>query len=95
MSHSAGVASIGFLSTYPPTSCGLATFTAALRGAIAEGRGSADGLGVVSLVDGPIADAGPDVVYQHRNASRSSLRRAMCTNTVPERPASFWFNSAT
>ncbi|MEE8490639.1 MAG: glycosyltransferase [Acidimicrobiia bacterium] len=77
MGHSAGVISIGFLSTYPPTSCGLATFTAALRGAIAYGRGSDDGLGVVRLVDNPIADAGPEVVYEHRNADPSSLQRAI------------------
>lgn len=77
MGHSAGVVSIGFLSTYPPTPCGLATFTAALRGAVADGRGSDDGLGVVRLVDNPIADAGPEVVYEHRNADPSSLQRAI------------------
>ncbi|MFV1962666.1 MAG: glycosyl transferase family 1, partial [Acidimicrobiia bacterium] len=77
MSHSTGAASVGFLSTYPPTSCGLATFTAALRGAIADGRGSDDGLGVVRLVDNPTADAGPEVVYEHRNADPSSTRRAI------------------
>lgn len=77
MSHIAAVTSIGFLSTYPPTSCGLATFTAALRGAIAEERGSDTGLGVVRLVDDPTADAGPEVVYEHRNADRWSLRRAI------------------
>lgn len=77
MGYSASAVSIAFLSTYPPTSCGLATFTAALRGAIADGRGSDDGLGVVRLVDKPIADAGPEVVYEHRNADRSSLQRAI------------------
>ena len=77
MGYSAGDVSIAFLSTYPPTSCGLATFTAALRGAIADGRGSDDGLGVVRLVDSPIADAGPEVVYEHRNADPSSLQRAV------------------
>ena len=77
MGYSAGDVSIAFLSTYPPTSCGLATFTAALRGAIADGRGSDDGLGVVRLVDSPIADAGQEVVYEHRNADPSSLQRAI------------------
>ena len=77
MGYSAGDVSIAFLSTYPPTSCGLATFTAALRGAIADGRGSDDGLGVVRLVDSPIADAGPEFVYEHRNADPSSLQRAI------------------
>jgi glycosyltransferase involved in cell wall biosynthesis len=79
MSRKPGVASIGFLSTYPPTSCGLATFTAALRQAIADERGSDDGLGVVRLMDNPIADAGPEIVYQHRNSDRSSLQRAIGT----------------
>ena len=43
--------SIGFVSTYPPTVCGLASFSASLLGAIAENRGSREGLGVVGLAD--------------------------------------------
>ena len=74
-----GLPSIGFLSTYPPTLCGLATFTAALRGAIADGRGSEEGLGVVRLVESSRADAKPEVVYEHRNADRPSLRKAIET----------------
>ncbi|MFV1963006.1 MAG: glycosyltransferase, partial [Acidimicrobiia bacterium] len=69
--------SIAFLSTYPPTSCGLATFTAALRGAIADERGSDDGLGVVSLVDSRLDDPKPEVVYEHLNGDRSSLMGAI------------------
>ena len=69
--------SIGFLSTYPPTLCGLATFTAALRQAIADRRRSEEGLGVVRLVESSRADAKPEVVYEHRNADRPSLRRAI------------------
>ena len=65
--------SIAFLSTYPPTSCGLATFTAALRGAIAEGRGTSSGLGVVSLVDGRGAQPRPEVVHEHLNGHPGSL----------------------
>lgn len=76
MGHSAEVAAIGFLSTYPPTSCGLATFTAALREAIADERGSDDGLGVVRVMDDPMGDSGPEVVHEYRTADRSSLRRA-------------------
>ncbi len=42
---------IGVLSTYPPTQCGLATYTRALVDGIAEVRGGIDGIGVVRVVD--------------------------------------------
>ncbi|HET7847392.1 MAG TPA: glycosyltransferase [Acidimicrobiia bacterium] len=70
---------IGFLSTYPPTSCGLATFTHALRTAIADERGFDDGLGVVSLVDFAESEAGPDVVYSHLNGDPASVIRTINT----------------
>jgi len=69
--------SIGFVSTYPPTSCGLATFTAALRGAMADLRGSDAGLDVVSLGESRIDEPRPEVVYQHLNDDRSSLLSAV------------------
>src|SRR5665647_1200827 len=47
----------GFLSTYPPTRCGLATFTAALATAIS--RGSDDECDVVRVDD--LVPAGPPV----------------------------------
>ena len=72
-----GLPSIGFVSTYPPTLCGLATFTAALRRAIVDQRGSEEGLGVVRLMGSSRADAKPEVVYEHRSADRLSLRRAI------------------
>lgn len=65
--------SIAFLSTYPPTSCGLATFTAALRGAVADGRGSSAGLGVVSLVDSRLGELEPEVAHEHLNGDGASL----------------------
>jgi len=77
MSDNAEATSMGFLSTYPPTSCGLATFTKALRGAIADARGSDDGLGVVGLVDDSVASPKPEVVYEHHNGDRSSLQLAV------------------
>lgn len=69
--------SLGFVSTYPPTSCGLATFTAALRGAIARRRGSDDGLDVVSLAEGELQSRGPEVVHEHVNGDLSSLEGAI------------------
>lgn len=70
---------IGFLSTYPPTSCGLATFTYALRSAIADERGFDEGLGVVSLVDYADNQSGPDVAYIHVNGDPDSLTKAINT----------------
>lgn len=77
MKHPLKLPAIGFLSTYPPTSCGLATFTAALRGAVADERGSDRGLGVVSLVDDRLDGLEPEVVHEHLNEDRDSLRRAI------------------
>jgi polysaccharide biosynthesis protein PslF len=51
--------SVGFLSTYPPTQCGLASFTASLRAElVAAGCRS----GVVRVVDKPESIVGSDVV---------------------------------
>ena len=68
---------LAFLSSYPPTSCGLATFTAALREAVAEGRGSDHRLGVVSLADGQRGVLKSEVVYEHLNGDRASLAGAI------------------
>ncbi|HUP16213.1 MAG TPA: glycosyltransferase [Acidimicrobiia bacterium] len=69
--------SIAFVSTYPPTVCGLANFTASLLGAISENRGARDGLGVVALADSASTIPIGDVVYRHERGNQDSLDTAI------------------
>ena len=64
----------GFVSTFPPTRCGLATFTAALREALL--RSATDEGRVVRLVDVPAARPGEEVVAQLVAGDAVSLQHA-------------------
>jgi glycosyltransferase involved in cell wall biosynthesis len=59
------VTSYGLLGTYPPTQCGLASFTASLRRAVAA-DGSGDRAGVVRVIDAPVFASRPEVVEHLR-----------------------------
>jgi glycosyltransferase involved in cell wall biosynthesis len=68
------VATIGLLSTYPPTQCGLATFSAALTEELDRSPGT---VGVVRVVDQPETHPGAEVVAHLVNGSQDSAVRAV------------------
>ena len=66
--------SLGMLSTYPPTQCGLATFNAALWKELDGGSGQ---VGVVRVVDHPETHPGPEVAAHLVNGCPISERDAV------------------
>ena len=64
--------SFGMLSTYPPTQCGLATFSQAL---VTHLDGSGADVGIVRIVDSP-QPAEPRVMHQLVTGERGAARRA-------------------
>lgn len=69
--------SIGFVSTFPPTVCGVATYTASLVESLSVGNGEPLGrFGVVRMTDGLTRDAGAPVVFNHRTGDNTSLQTA-------------------
>jgi glycosyltransferase involved in cell wall biosynthesis len=67
--------SIGFVSTFPPTVCGIASYTESLVAAISDGN-PGNLTGVVSLMEGPTERSPSPVLMHHRTGNRGSLRQA-------------------
>ena len=66
-------ASIGFLSSFPPTQCGLATFTAALQAEIAA---AGHETGVVRVLERPAPFTGPTVVHHMVHDQTDGVERS-------------------
>ena len=66
-------ASFGFLSSFPPTQCGLATFTAALQAEIAA---AGHETGVVRVLERPAPFTGPTVVHHMVHGQPDAVERS-------------------
>jgi polysaccharide biosynthesis protein PslF len=81
MSGSNGMAmppSVGWVSTFPPTTCGLATYTASILGAVERQRSVAGRCTVISLVDEPSGPSGAGIeVHEHLRGDAAALARTV------------------
>jgi glycosyltransferase involved in cell wall biosynthesis len=66
-------ASFGFLSSFPPTQCGLATFTAALQAEIAA---AGHETGIVRVLERPAPRTGSAVVHHMVHGERGAVERS-------------------
>ncbi|MGH8911982.1 MAG: glycosyltransferase, partial [Acidimicrobiia bacterium] len=70
-------ASIGFVGTYPPTVCGIASYTASIVEAVAGQRNPRCRVGVVGLIDRRVGESHAPVVFHHRTGNTGSLYGAI------------------
>jgi glycosyltransferase involved in cell wall biosynthesis len=68
--------SLGIVSTFPPTVCGIASYTASLVQSLTGRKNAAHRIGVVRLTDGLTPDTGSPVAFNHRPGDPTSLRTA-------------------
>ena len=71
------ISRIAMLSTYPPTECGLATFSQSLATAI-EGQGTQ--VNIVRVMNGDLTPSPVNVIHNHRDSRDTLLTRAVMNN---------------
>lgn len=75
LAEPAKATSVGIVSSYPPTACGIAAFTASLTGALLAGTPSIS-VGILRLGSGSRSDPDPHVVYELSGDSTTDTRAA-------------------